>query len=64
MSDHTEWCFDCEDDPCCCDRCELCDKRLLASRDVICYPKGHHGEPVQCLSCYSGGLDAGYEGGR
>lgn len=40
--------------------CELCGKEINDPNDVQ-YPHGHHGEPVQCLSCYSSGLDSVYE---
>lgn len=41
----------------CYDVCELCGKEINDPDDIQ-YPHGHHGEPVQCLSCYSSGLDA------
>lgn len=41
--------------------CELCEKEITDSREVM-YPHGHHGEPVQCLGCYSSGLDYARDG--
>lgn len=45
------------------DECELCGK-AITDPDDIQYPHGHHGEPVQCLGCYTHGLDAVYEASR
>jgi hypothetical protein len=32
--------------------CETCGRDIVDSTQVM-YPHGHHGEPVQCLGCYS-----------
>ena len=32
--------------------CEICNKKIPKKSDRM-YPHGHHGEPVQCLGCFS-----------
>ncbi len=34
------------------DFCELCGKEIKTAYEIA-YPYGHHGEPVQCMRCYS-----------
>lgn len=42
------------------DFCELCGKGIENEYNIA-YPHGHHGEPVQCLGCYTQNLDSVYE---